>query len=58
MGIATVLGFVLQAVQAGFQLADIVNKVRVMEAAGATDEEIHVYLKSLAHTDQDKLEQA
>ena len=58
MGIATILGFALQFVQAGFALADIVSKVREMENSGATDTQIHDYLKSLAHEAQVKLEQA
>lgn len=58
MGIATLLGLVLQAVQAGFKLADIVSHVKTMEAAGATESQIHDYLKNLAHQSQDQLEQA
>lgn len=58
MGVATILGYALQAVQAGFELADIVNNVKAMEAAGSTEAEVHTYLRSLAHKNQQALEQA
>lgn len=58
MGVAVILGYALQAVQAGFALADIVNTVKQMETEGVTEADIHTYLRSLAHKNQQALEQA
>lgn len=58
MGIATILGYVLQAVQAGFELQAIVDNVRKMQTDGATESDIHMYLRSLAHKNQADLENA
>ncbi len=58
MPIAAILGMVLQVVQAGFSLADIVGKVKDMESKGATEQQIHDYLKNLAHATQGDLEKA
>jgi hypothetical protein len=58
MGLATALSLILQLVQAGFVLGDIVNTVKEMSDAGATDDQIHKYLRDLAHASQDRLEQA
>lgn len=56
MGAAVILGYALQFVQAGFSLMEIKSKVDTMTAAGATEAEIHVYLKKLAHDSQTALE--
>lgn len=58
MGIATVLGYVLQLVQAGFVLSEIVANVKAMKADGVSDNEIRKYLRDLAHKAQDDLENA
>jgi len=58
MGIAEVLGIVLQLVQAGFQLEAIVGKAKEMKSKGATDDQIHTYLKNLAAAAQADLEKA
>lgn len=58
MEIAVILGYVLQLVQAGFELSAIVAKVREMQAAGSSDKDIHDYLKQLAHDNQTALENA
>jgi hypothetical protein len=58
MGIAEILGIILQIVQAGFQLDALVAKVQDMKAKGATDDQIHVYLKNLAAAAQADLEKA
>jgi len=58
MGIEQILLWATQAVQAGFALSEIVSNVRTMKAAGATEEELHTYLRSLAHKNQTSLEEA
>ena len=58
MGAYTILNYALMFIEAGFSLNEIVNKVRVMEAAGASEQEVHAYLKKLAHDAQDELEKA
>lgn len=58
MGTAALIGLLLQAVQAGFALTEIKKNVDVMTASGATEAEVHTYLRSLAHKNQDALEQA
>jgi citrate lyase synthetase len=56
MSIYTILSYAAMFVEAGFNLTKIVNDVRVMEAAGSTEKEIHAYLKKLAHDSQEALE--
>lgn len=46
-GTAAILLNVLELVQAGFELKAIVDKAQAMSAAGATDDQIHAYLKGL-----------
>lgn len=58
MGIASILGIVLQLVQAGFALEAIVSKVKDMESKGATPDQVHIYLKNLANAAQADLENA
>lgn len=58
MGAAAIVQVLLQLTQAGFALVDIANKVHTMNAAGATDAEIHAYLRALAQKSQQDLENA
>lgn len=58
MGIAEIVGVILQLVQAGFQLEAIAAKVKDMKAKGATEEQVHTYLKNLAAAAQADLEKA
>ena len=58
MGVSSILSLALQAVQAGFALSEIVATVRSMEASGTPEETIHTYLRSLAHTNQTRLDNA
>ena len=56
MGAIAILNIVLQAVQAGFVLEDIVNTVNEMRDKGANEEDIHKYLRDLADKSQTALE--
>lgn len=45
--VATILLTVLQLVEFGMKFESIVNKVKEMEAEGATPEQVSVFLKGL-----------
>lgn len=47
VGVAAILLNVLELVQAGFELKIIVDKVRALEANGATPDQVTAYLKGL-----------
>lgn len=55
MPIASILLIATQLVQAGFSLEQTVAEVKSRQAAGATDQDIHDYLRKLAHDALDKL---
>ena len=58
MGIAQVLLILTQLVQAGFALKQISDDVHAMQAKGATDQDVHDYLRALAKKNLDDLKAA
>lgn len=56
--IAAILLDVLTLVKAGFALKEIVAEIRMMEAGGASQEEISLYLKKLRDDNIAKLKDA
>jgi hypothetical protein len=56
--VAKLLLTALNLVEAGFALRELVSKIHMMYAEGATDEQVHEYLKNLRDTKLKELHDA